>query len=92
MGRTCARRIRETAAAAVELVKPDTLAKAVEDIEDGAIVDTRRTTSTGHHVYAVVSSDGNDTYLTTTHACVCRAGVAGRVCRHRVAALILTAA
>ena len=93
MGRTCARRTREAAAAAVELVKPDTLAKALEDIEDGAIVDTRRVTRGGRPVFAVVSSDGTRTYLATPGgACTCRAGHAGRTCRHMVAATIITAA
>jgi hypothetical protein len=83
MGRTCARRVRETAAAAVELIKADTLAKAMEDIEDGALIDTRRTTSAGRPVFAALSSGG---------VCTCRAGHAGRTCRHMVAATILTAA
>jgi hypothetical protein len=93
MGRTCARRVREAAAAAVQLVKAETLANAIEDIEDGAIVDTRRITRAGRHVYAVVSSDGTHTYLATPGGvCTCRGGHRGRICRHMVAATILTAA
>lgn len=92
MGRGCARRVREVAAAAVELVKAETLAKALEDVEDGAIVDTRRVTSAGRRVFAVVSSTGTGTYLATTQSCVCRAGLKGRVCRHRTAAVLLSVA
>ena len=92
IGPTCARRIREVAAAATDIVKPDTLAKALEDIEDGAIIDTRRVTRTGHRVFAVLSSTSVGTYLATSEACVCKAGHAGRVCRHRVAAALLNVA
>jgi hypothetical protein len=93
LGRTCARRIREAASAAVELVKPDTLAKAIEDVEDGALIDTGRTTKAGRRIFAALSSDGTRTYLTTPgHACTCRAGHAGRTCRHAVAAALLSVA
>lgn len=91
MGRGCAARVREVAAAAVTLVKADTLAKALEDLEDGAIVDTRRVTSAGRRVFAVVSSTGVGVYLATTENCICRAGLSGRVCRHRVAAALIAA-
>lgn len=93
MGRSCARRVREAAAAAVELVKAETLAKAVEDVEDGAVIDTRRTTSTGRRVFAVVSSDGSDVYLAVPGgACTCKAGLKGKnLCRHAVAAALLAA-
>lgn len=91
MGRGCAARVREVAAAATDLVKPDTLAKAIEDIEDGALIDTRRITSTGRRVFAVVSSDGTRTYLATSEHCACHAGLKGRACRHRLAVAILAA-
>lgn len=90
-GRGCARRIREVAAASTELVAAGTLAKALEDVEDGAIVDTRRVTSSGRRVFAVVSSDGTGIYLATTQNCTCRGGHRGRVCRHRVAAALIAA-
>lgn len=93
MGRGCAAIVREATTSAVDLVKPDTLAKAVEDIEDGALIDTRRTTSTGRRIYAVVSSDGSHTYLATPgSACTCRAGHLGHTCRHTVAAALLSVA
>lgn len=93
MGRGCARRVREAAAAAAELVKAETLAKALEDVADGALVDTRRVTAAGRRVFAVVSSTGTDTYLATPGgACTCRAGLKGKhLCRHAVAAALLAA-
>lgn len=91
MGRTCARRVREVAAAAGELVKAETLAKALEDVEDGAIVDTRRVTAAGRRVFAVLSSTGSGVYLATTQACTCRAGHTMRICRHRTAAALIAA-
>lgn len=92
MGPTCARRARQERA--VEGVKADTLAKAREDVEDGAIVDTRRVTSAGRRVFAVASSDGTDVYLTTAGgACTCRWGMrgTGTPCRHAVAARLIAA-
>lgn len=89
MGATCARRARQ--AAAVADVKADTLAKASEVIELGAIVNTRRTTRTGLPVFEVVSSTGTSTYLASPAACVCKAGLKGLVCNHRIAAALLAA-
>jgi hypothetical protein len=91
IGPTCARRDRADRAAEAAQIKAATIAKAHEDIDDGAIIDTRRTTRAGRRIFAVLSSTGTGTYLATTAACTCRAGHAGRVCRHRAAA-ILTAA
>lgn len=93
MGKGCARRVREVTAAALDVVKPDTLAKAVEDLEDGAVIDTRRVTSTGRRVFAVLSSDGTDVYLATpSGACTCKAGLKGKyLCRHAVAAALVAA-
>jgi uncharacterized Zn finger protein len=90
-GPGCARRIREVAAAATDVVNADTIAKAVEDIEDGALIDTRRVTAAGRRVFAVVSSRGDATYLATTQTCTCRGGHRGRICRHRVAVALLAA-
>jgi uncharacterized Zn finger protein len=93
MGRTCATRTREVAQAAAELVKPDTLAKAIEDVEDGAVIDTRRVTSTGRRVFAVLSSTGDAVYLATPGGrCTCKAGLRGKgLCRHAVAAALIAA-
>lgn len=92
IGRTCARRDREEAAAAAAGITPATLARATEDIEDGALVDTGYRTRTGRPVYEVVSSAGDARYLATPASCTCRAGHAGRMCRHRAAVILATAA
>lgn len=85
MGRTCAKRTRQ--ANAVKDIKPATIAKAVELIEQHGIVAIR-----GRRIFQVVSSDGTATYKTAPHACTCTAGLKGRhVCYHRAAALMLAA-
>ena len=91
-GRGCARKIR-TAAAEVEGIKAETVAKAVEDLEDGAVIDTHRVTSTGRRVLAVLSSTGDRVYLATAGgACTCKAGLRGKhLCRHAVAAALIAA-
>lgn len=89
IGPVCAKRERQEAATAA--VKPDTLAKAREVLELGAIVNTRRTTRTGLPVFEVVSSSGSARYLASPAACVCKAGLKGRVCTHRVAAALYAA-
>ena len=85
-GRVCAMRIR--LAAMTEAVKGFAAAqveKAREAIADGAFVPT------GHHgVFAAVSSNGVDRYLTHSAACNCPAGLRGRQCYHLAAARILT--
>jgi hypothetical protein len=91
MGRTCASRIRNEAATLTAAVKADTIAKAMEDIEDGAIIDTRRRTTSGHRIFAVMSSAGTGTYLATQAACTCRGGHRGRTCRHTIAARLIAA-
>jgi len=93
MGRSCARRVCEAAALMTDSVKAETLAKAVEDVEDGALVDTRRVTSAGRPVFEVVSSTGVGTYLATPGgACTCKAGLRGKyLCRHVIAAALLAA-
>lgn len=93
IGPTCAKRERAERAAEAAGIKAATAAKAREDIEDGAVIDTRRTTKAGHRIFAVVSSDGTRTYLTSpAGACTCAAGLKGKHrCRHSVAALLLTA-
>jgi hypothetical protein len=93
LGPTCARNARREAAAAHASMKPDTYARALEDLEDGAIIDTRRTTKAGHRIFAVVSSDGRDVYLATPGgACTCRCGLRGKyLCRHAAAARLIAA-
>ena len=84
-GRTCTKRTRQEAAGAG--IKPATVAKAQELIEQGGIVPLR-----GRRVFEVVSSDGSATYKTAPQACTCPAGIKGRhVCYHRVAAILLAA-
>jgi hypothetical protein len=89
-GRGCKARIAQ-AAETVDLsaFKPAQADKAREAIADGAVVPTSRPS-----VYAVSSSGGSLVYLTDAYAqtCTCRAGVNGRRCWHRAAALILEAA
>jgi hypothetical protein len=92
MGPTCAKRARQEAAAAAAGIKADTLAKATEDIDDGAVQPTTRRTSSGHRVYVAISSDGTHRHLATTHGCTCRGGHYGRTCRHRAAAILKAAA
>jgi uncharacterized Zn finger protein len=89
MGATCAQRTRQERV--LSDIKPETAAKAREDLADGAIVNTRRTTIAGRRVYASLSSRGDRTYLTTSAHCTCRAGHKGRTCRHVVAVRLLTA-
>lgn len=88
-GPTCTRKVK--AAAKAEIVaahKPAVVAKAEELIEQGGIIPLR-----GRHVFAVVASNGVDTYKTAPQGCTCPAGVKGRyVCYHRVAAQILSLA
>lgn len=89
-GRSCGARIRTAAEAATRTAefKPAQVDKAVELIEAGAIVPMR-----GRRVFAVVSSNGLDRYLTAPQSCTCAAGLKGQhVCYHRVAAHLLAAA
>lgn len=91
-GDVCAKRNAQDQAITASGIKADTAAKAREDIADGAVQPTTRTTSTGHRVYIAISSDGTDRYLTTRASCTCKAGLKGKhVCRHRAAAILLAA-
>lgn len=87
-GPVCRRRIRQ-AAAATETpgVKPEQHAKAVELIEQGAIVPTSRP-----GVFRAVSSDGSVIYLAHSATCTCPAGLRGRTCYHSVAVRLILAA
>ncbi len=86
-GRGCWLRIRRARklAALVNFTRAQ-IAAALELIEDGAIV---RLYPAG--AYKAVSSDGETTYLTHTAGCNCPAGMAGRTCYHRAAALLVSA-
>lgn len=87
MGRTCARKARQEAAAQLAGFKAATVAKARELIADGGIVPVR-----GRRVFRAVSSDGTRTYLTAKEACTCAAGLKGKhACFHRAAATLLAA-
>lgn len=86
-GRTC--RAKVLAAAAVAGHKPAQVAKAQELIELGGIVPLRSGRS---RVFVVVSSSGDDRYLTAPQACNCAAGLRGKsVCYHRIAAQLIAA-
>lgn len=86
-GDRCWREKRREDAALAAGFKPETLAKARELIEDGAIIPVR-----GRRVFRAVSSDGERTYLTAPQACTCPAGLRARhVCYHRAAAALLAA-
>ncbi|MEU8275686.1 hypothetical protein ACFYOK_10905 [Microbispora bryophytorum] len=60
--------------------------KAVEAIEQGAILRTSRP-----GLFTAVSSDGTTTYLVHAAACTCAAGLKSRRCWHRAAVAILSA-
>ncbi|GAA3718431.1 DUF6011 domain-containing protein [Streptomyces tremellae] len=84
-GPTCARHIRHAAVDATDY-KPHQIASARELIEDAAIVPVRGA------VFAVVSTDGTETYLTHPTNCTCTAGLRGARCYHQLAARLLLAA
>ena len=87
-GRVCQMRIR--LAAITEAVRDFAAAqvdKARELIADGGLI------RTGHPgVFRAVSSRGDETYLVHRAACNCPAGLRARLCYHRAAAAIVTAA
>jgi hypothetical protein len=67
--------------------KPHQIQSARDAIEQRAILPTRRP-----GMWTAVSSDGTTTYLVAAEGCSCRAGQLGRLCWHRAAVAILTAA
>lgn len=89
MGRTCARKARQEAAARLVLANYSEVqvAKVQELLADGGIA---RTSS---HTFEVVASDGVSRYtVDTAHAsCTCRAGQNGRQCYHLGAAALVAA-
>lgn len=89
-GPTCKTKIARAAEASKE--KPAQVAKAIELVEVGGIVPLTRA-SRLRRVFRVVSSRGDQTYLTAaTGQCNCPAGLVGRACYHSLAATLITAA
>ncbi|MGW4525170.1 DUF6011 domain-containing protein [Amycolatopsis sp. NPDC004378] len=89
MGRTCARKARQEAAARLVLANysPVQVEKVRELLADGGIARVDR------HTFEVVASNGTDRYaVDTTHAsCTCPAGQNGRQCYHLAAATLAAA-
>jgi hypothetical protein len=81
-GKHCWSKIQHAAVTA----KTETIAKAVELIEDSAIIRIRPT------VFRTVSTNGQETYLSHPTNCTCPAGRNGRICYHQIAAQMLLAA
>jgi hypothetical protein len=76
-----------TVPAQLDDYKPHQIDKAREAIEQRAILPTSRP-----GMWTAVSSDGTTTYLVHAAGCTCKAGQTGRLCWHRCAVAILTAA
>ncbi|MCX4550564.1 MULTISPECIES: hypothetical protein [unclassified Streptomyces] len=71
--------------------KPHLVEKAVELLEQGGLIPLRK--SSKNRVFLAVSSDGSTAYRSAPAACNCPAGLrAVHVCKHRIAAHILTIA
>ncbi|MGH3587084.1 MAG: SWIM zinc finger family protein [Pseudonocardia sp.] len=85
IGAHCERMERREAAVQAAGYKPHQIASAQELIEDGAIVPLRP------GLFVVVSSDGTETYETTSKTCGCPAFESGRKCYHRAAVTLLAA-
>lgn len=82
MGPTCAAKIAKATVDA----KATAVTKARELIELAALVPVK-----GRHVFRVVSSTGNQTYLTAARNCTCPAGLKGRECYHMAAVRLVAA-
>lgn len=89
MGRTCARKARQEAAARLVLANYTEVqvAKVQELLADGGVQRVDRTT------FLAVASNGIDRYeVSTAHAsCTCKAGQNGRKCYHLAAATLAAA-
>lgn len=86
-GAHCWREKRREDAVKAAGFKPSAVEKARQLIADGAIIPVR-----GRRVFAVISSNGTDRYLTAPQTCNCPAGLKARhACYHRAAATILAA-
>lgn len=90
-GKVCAKRERQERAAAAASISQDTVTRAHEDIEDGAVQPTTFRTRTGGRIYLAISSDGSQSYLPTKDSCTCLAGQHDRMCHHRTAVILLVA-
>lgn len=80
MGPACASKVAKATVDA----KSTTLDKARELIELAALVPVK-----GRHVFRVVSSNADQTYLTAARNCTCPAGLKGRACYHMAAVRLL---
>lgn len=87
-GPRCQAKIR-AAIAVLEASRNKAAHKAAELIEDGGLVRLR---THGGRAFRTFSSDGTARYLTTADGCNCPAGLHERLCYHRAAVAILTAA
>lgn len=89
IGRTCARRARQEAAAKLVLATytPVQVEKVRELLADGGVARVTR------HLYLAVASNGVDRYEIDTAAssCTCKAGERGIRCYHLGAALLAAA-
>ncbi|MFF0395159.1 hypothetical protein ACFYSJ_05135 [Streptomyces sp. NPDC005248] len=86
-GSKCRAKIRRaTKAPEVNQYKPHLVEKAVELLEQGAVIPLRA--SKKNRVFLVVSSDGGSNYRTARAACNCLAGLkAVHMCKHRIAVI-----
>lgn len=87
LGPVCARRAR-----AEQQYKPAQIDKARELAAERGVIDTGIRTQRGRRVFAVVASNGIDTYFATTNHCRCSAGKRGIRCYHRLAIVLSPAA
>jgi hypothetical protein len=86
-GPVCARKVRQAAGSAdLAAWTPAQAAKALELIEDGALVP-----AAAGGEFLAVSADGTEVYRATASACSCPAGEKGTRCYHRCAVVITLA-
>jgi uncharacterized Zn finger protein len=88
-GPKCRQKLRRAARSPlVAQYKPHLVEKAVELLEQGGLIPLRK-----NRVFLAASSDGSGVYRTHRAACTCPAGIKGvHVCKHRIAAHIVSAA
>lgn len=88
-GPKCRAKVRKTSRSAlVAQYKEHLVEKAVELLEQGGLIPLRK-----NRVFLAASSDGTGFYKTHRAACTCPAGIRGlHVCKHRIAAHIVSAA
>ena len=84
LGRSCyARRAR--AVRALYASRNAAASRAAELIELGALIPMKRP-----GFYRVPSADGRSAYTTCSRGCTCPAGIHAKLCKHSVAAAVLT--